>query len=150
MEVRRLSRLIVNWHPKIARQTDSIVGANARQGAVQAPGRDVVTRLPRRMDPRVGLLNRRTCQEIATLHHLPSMKALDLRRRLLSPAQLLHRGPARRKSGAHDMGAVESDEGFYNSIGLLVKAQRLGLRIGEVPALRLERKQGTLSFESRE
>ena len=47
------------------------------------------------------------------------------------------------------MGAVESDEGFCNSIGLLVKAQRLGLRIGEVPALRLERKQGTLSFESR-
>ena len=37
------------------------------------------------------------------------------------------------------MGAVQSGEGFCYSIGLLVKAQRLGLRIGEVPALRLER-----------
>jgi hypothetical protein len=75
------------------------------------------------------------------------MKALDLRRRLLSRAQLLHRGPARRKSGEHDaMGAVESGERFCNSIGLLVKARRLGLRIGEVRALRLERKQGTSRF----
>jgi ADP-ribose pyrophosphatase len=44
------------------------------------------------------------------------------------------------------MGAVESGERFCNSIGLLVKARRLGLRIGEVRALRLERKQGTSRF----
>jgi hypothetical protein len=98
------------------------------------------------MDPRVGLLGSTNLPRDRDLAPL-TLKALDLRRRLLSRAQLLHRGPARRKSGEHDaMGAVEPDEGFCYSIGLLVKAQRLGLRIGEVPALRLERKQGTSRF----
>ncbi len=41
---------------------------------------------------------------------------------------------------------VESEEGFCYSIELLVKAHRLGWRIGEVPALWHERKQGTSRF----
>ena len=41
---------------------------------------------------------------------------------------------------------VESDQGFSYSIELLVKAHRLGWRIGEVPALWFERKHGTSRF----
>ena len=41
---------------------------------------------------------------------------------------------------------VESDQGFTYSIELLVKAHRLGWRIGEVPALWIERKHGTSRF----
>ena len=43
--------------------------------------------------------------------------------------------------------AVESDEGFCYSIELLVKAHRLGWRIGEVPALWFERKHGASRFK---
>lgn len=42
--------------------------------------------------------------------------------------------------------AVESEEGFCYSIELLVKAHRLGWRIGEVPALWYERKKGQSRF----
>jgi glycosyltransferase involved in cell wall biosynthesis len=42
--------------------------------------------------------------------------------------------------------AVESTEGFCYSIELLVKAHRLGWRIGEVPALWFERKHGASRF----
>jgi glycosyltransferase involved in cell wall biosynthesis len=42
--------------------------------------------------------------------------------------------------------AVESDQGFTYSIELLVKAHRLGWRIGEVPALWYERKAGQSRF----
>jgi glycosyltransferase involved in cell wall biosynthesis len=42
--------------------------------------------------------------------------------------------------------AVESDQGFCYSIELLVKAHRLGWRIGEVPALWFERKHGQSRF----
>jgi dolichol-phosphate mannosyltransferase len=45
-----------------------------------------------------------------------------------------------------DQIVVESDEGFCYSIELLVKAHRLGWRIGEVPALWFERKQGKSRF----
>jgi dolichol-phosphate mannosyltransferase len=41
---------------------------------------------------------------------------------------------------------VESTEGFCYSIELLVKAHRLGWRIGEVPALWFERKHGASRF----
>jgi hypothetical protein len=41
---------------------------------------------------------------------------------------------------------IESDRGFCYSIELLVKAHRLGWRIGEVPALWFERKHGTSRF----
>ncbi|MGE0564816.1 MAG: glycosyltransferase [Pseudolabrys sp.] len=41
---------------------------------------------------------------------------------------------------------VESDEGFTYSIELLVKAHRLGWRIGEVPARWYERKHGQSRF----
>jgi hypothetical protein len=41
---------------------------------------------------------------------------------------------------------VESDQGFCYSIELLVKAHRLGWRIGEVPALWFERQHGTSRF----
>jgi glycosyltransferase involved in cell wall biosynthesis len=41
---------------------------------------------------------------------------------------------------------VESDRGFCYSIELLVKAHRLGWRIGEVPALWFERQRGTSRF----
>jgi GT2 family glycosyltransferase len=43
--------------------------------------------------------------------------------------------------------AVESTEGFCYSIELLVKAHRLGWRIGEVPALWFERKHGASRFK---
>lgn len=43
--------------------------------------------------------------------------------------------------------AIESDQGFCYSIELLVKAHRLGWRIGEVPALWFERKHGTSRFK---
>jgi dolichol-phosphate mannosyltransferase len=42
--------------------------------------------------------------------------------------------------------AVESDQGFCYSIELLVKAHRLGWRIGEIPALWFERKKGQSRF----
>jgi dolichol-phosphate mannosyltransferase len=42
--------------------------------------------------------------------------------------------------------AIESTEGFCYSIELLVKAHRLGWRIGEVPALWLERRHGSSRF----
>jgi dolichol-phosphate mannosyltransferase len=42
--------------------------------------------------------------------------------------------------------AVESTEGFCYSIELLVKAHRLGWRVGELPALWYERKHGTSRF----
>jgi glycosyltransferase involved in cell wall biosynthesis len=42
--------------------------------------------------------------------------------------------------------AVESDQGFCYSIELLVKAHRLGWRIGEVPALWFERRRGASRF----
>ena len=42
--------------------------------------------------------------------------------------------------------AVESDQGFCYSIELLVKAHRLGWRVGEVPALWFERKHGASRF----
>jgi dolichol-phosphate mannosyltransferase len=42
--------------------------------------------------------------------------------------------------------AVESDQGFCYSIELLVKAHRLGWRVGEVPALWFERHHGTSRF----
>ncbi len=45
-----------------------------------------------------------------------------------------------------DTVAVESGEGFCYSIELLVKAHRLGWRIGEVPALWFERKHGASRF----
>jgi dolichol-phosphate mannosyltransferase len=41
---------------------------------------------------------------------------------------------------------VESDQGFCYSIELLVKAHRLGWRIGEVPALWFERQHGASRF----
>lgn len=41
---------------------------------------------------------------------------------------------------------VESDRGFTYSLELLVKAHRLGWRIGEVPAQWIERKQGQSRF----
>lgn len=41
---------------------------------------------------------------------------------------------------------VESDQGFCYSIELLVKAHRLGWRIGEVPAVWFERKHGASRF----
>ena len=41
---------------------------------------------------------------------------------------------------------VESDQGFCYSIELLVKAHRLGWRIGEVPALWFERQHGSSRF----
>jgi dolichol-phosphate mannosyltransferase len=41
---------------------------------------------------------------------------------------------------------IESDQGFCYSIELLVKAHRLGWRIGEVPAAWYERKHGTSRF----
>jgi dolichol-phosphate mannosyltransferase len=43
--------------------------------------------------------------------------------------------------------AVESDEGFCYSIELLVKAHRLGWRIGEIPALWFERRHGASRFK---
>jgi len=45
-----------------------------------------------------------------------------------------------------DQIAVESSEGFCYSIEFLVKAHRLGWRIGEVPAVWYERKHGTSRF----
>jgi len=42
---------------------------------------------------------------------------------------------------------IESDRGFCYSIELLVKAHRLGWRIGEVPANWFERTQGTSRFQ---
>jgi dolichol-phosphate mannosyltransferase len=45
-----------------------------------------------------------------------------------------------------DQITVESTEGFCYSIELLVKAHRLGWRIGEVPALWFERKHGQSRF----
>lgn len=41
---------------------------------------------------------------------------------------------------------VESDQGFCYSIEMLVKAHRLGWRIGEVPAVWFERQHGTSRF----
>ncbi|MEH2487021.1 glycosyltransferase [Bradyrhizobium sp. AZCC 2230] len=41
---------------------------------------------------------------------------------------------------------IESDQGFCYSIELLVKAHRLGWRIGEVPAVWFERQRGTSRF----
>jgi glycosyltransferase involved in cell wall biosynthesis len=41
---------------------------------------------------------------------------------------------------------IESDQGFCYSIELLVKAHRLGWRVGEVPALWFERQHGTSRF----
>ena len=41
---------------------------------------------------------------------------------------------------------IESDQGFCYSIELLVKAHRLGWRIGEVPALWFERQHGSSRF----
>lgn len=41
---------------------------------------------------------------------------------------------------------VQSDQGFCYSIELLVKAHRLGWRIGEVPALWFERRHGSSRF----
>jgi len=41
---------------------------------------------------------------------------------------------------------VESDQGFCYSIEMLVKAHRLGWRIGEVPAVWYERQHGTSRF----
>ena len=41
---------------------------------------------------------------------------------------------------------IESDQGFTYSLELLVKAHRLGWRIGEVPALWFERKHGASRF----
>ena len=43
---------------------------------------------------------------------------------------------------------VESDSGFVYSIELLVKAHRLGWRIGEVPAQWIERQQGQSRFRA--
>jgi dolichol-phosphate mannosyltransferase len=43
--------------------------------------------------------------------------------------------------------AVESDEGFCYSIELLVKAHRLGWRIGEIPAVWFERQYGASRFK---
>ncbi len=45
-----------------------------------------------------------------------------------------------------DSVVVESEQGFCYSIELLVKAHRLGWRIGEVPAVWIERKDGTSRF----
>lgn len=42
--------------------------------------------------------------------------------------------------------AIESDQGFCYSIEMLVKAHRLGWRIGEVPAVWFERQHGTSRF----
>ena len=42
--------------------------------------------------------------------------------------------------------AVESDQGFCYSIELLVKAHRLGWRIGEVPVRWFERRHGSSRF----
>jgi hypothetical protein len=41
---------------------------------------------------------------------------------------------------------IESDQGFCYSVELLVKAHRLGWRIGEVPALWFERQHGASRF----
>jgi dolichol-phosphate mannosyltransferase len=48
---------------------------------------------------------------------------------------------------AVDRIVVESDRGFTYSIELLVKCHRLGWRVGEVPALWIERRQGTSRFQ---
>lgn len=45
-----------------------------------------------------------------------------------------------------DQIAIESDQGFCYSLELLVKAHRLGWRIGEVPALWYERRHGQSRF----
>ena len=41
---------------------------------------------------------------------------------------------------------IESDQGFCYSIELLVKSHRLGWRIGEIPALWFERRNGSSRF----
>jgi glycosyltransferase involved in cell wall biosynthesis len=70
-----------------------------------------------------------------TLHHLARLPARDP----TSGFRLFSRRVIERI-------AVESDQGFCYSIELLVKAHRLGWRIGEVPALWFERKHGTSRF----
>ena len=70
-----------------------------------------------------------------TLHHLARLPTHDATSgfRLFS-RRVIERIP------------VESDEGFCYSIEFLVKAHRLGWRIGEVPALWFERKHGQSRF----
>ncbi len=70
-----------------------------------------------------------------TLHHLARLPTRDA----TSGFRLFSRRVV-------DRIAVESDQGFCYSIELLVKAHRLGWRIGEVPALWFERKKGQSRF----
>jgi glycosyltransferase involved in cell wall biosynthesis len=70
-----------------------------------------------------------------TLHHLARLPTMDA----TSGFRLFSRR-------AVDEIAVESDQGFCYSIELLVKAHRLGWRIGEVPALWFQRKHGKSRF----
>ena len=70
-----------------------------------------------------------------TLHHIARLPARDP----TSGFRLFSRRTI-------DTIAVESDSGFCYSIELLVKAHRLGWRIGEVPALWFERKHGQSRF----
>jgi dolichol-phosphate mannosyltransferase len=70
-----------------------------------------------------------------TLHHLARLPTHDA----TSGFRLFSRRVV-------DRIAVESEEGFCYSIELLVKAHRLGWRIGEVPALWFERKKGQSRF----
>ena len=70
-----------------------------------------------------------------TLHHLARLPTTDASNgfRLFSRRVI-------------DRIAVESDQGFCYSIELLVKAHRLGWRIGEVPAQWFERRHGESRF----
>ncbi|MEX0751973.1 MAG: glycosyltransferase [Xanthobacteraceae bacterium] len=70
-----------------------------------------------------------------TLHHLARLPARDA----TSGFRLFSRR-------AIDNIVIESDQGFAYSIELLVKAHRLGWRIGEVPAQWIERKAGQSRF----
>jgi glycosyltransferase involved in cell wall biosynthesis len=70
-----------------------------------------------------------------TLHHIARLPSRDA----TSGFRLFSRRVV-------DSIAVESEQGFCYSIELLVKAHRLGWRIGEVPALWFERKHGSSRF----
>jgi dolichol-phosphate mannosyltransferase len=70
-----------------------------------------------------------------TLHHLARLPTRDA----TSGFRLFSRRVVREI-------VVESNQGFCYSIELLVKAHRLGWRIGEVPALWFERKHGQSRF----
>ena len=89
-----------------------------------------------------------------TMQHCPWLKAA-----LVCTAAFLHHRAARLPTHDPTSGfrlfsrrvieriAVESDEGFCYGIELLVKAHRLGWRIGEIPAVWFERQYGASRFK---